>query len=65
MNLRCVGEILLVEVFDLTGRLRLKKTSKISRIDVSKLESGNYLIKMKTINNNFINEYKAKFFKIK
>jgi len=65
LNLRCVGEILLVEVFDLTGRLRLKKTSKISRIDVSKLESGNYLIKMKTINNNFINEYKAKFFKIK
>lgn len=64
LNLRCVGEILRIEIYDMSGNRHIALTSNVSSVDVSHLSKGSYLIYVKSKNENSIVEYKAKFFKI-
>jgi len=64
LNLRCVGEILRIDIFDMSGNRQIALTSNVSTVDVSQLSKGSYLIYVKSKNLNSIIEYKAKFFKI-
>lgn len=64
LNLRCVGEILRIEIYDMSGNRQIVLTSNVSSLDVKQLSKGSYLIYVKSKTVNSIVEYKAKFFKI-
>ena len=64
LNLRCVGEIFRIDIFDMLGNHQIALTSNTSNVNVSQLSKGSYLIYVKSKNENSIVEYKTKFLKL-
>lgn len=64
INLRNIGDISLVEIYNPEGKLIESMTNKASQIDISQLNAGFYLIKVTTGHNNSNGILWGKFLKI-
>ena len=64
LNIKGVGNISLIEIYNSEGQLQLRQTNNSTRIDVSKLAKGYYLMKIQGQNSNSTVVNRIQFLKI-